>query len=79
MMPYSAFGYTKVASEQGEWAANAAIKILDGISPGEIPLATNKKWDIWLNEELLDKLQIRPNRHLLRKAKKVQQASNDSL
>ncbi|WP_353573036.1 ABC transporter substrate-binding protein, partial [Candidatus Albibeggiatoa sp. nov. BB20] len=36
-MPYSVFGIVQLGSEQGEWAANAALRILDGDSPIDIP------------------------------------------
>jgi len=77
MMPYSTFGFTKLASEQGNWAASVAIKILNGVSPGEIPIASNKKWDLWVNETILDKLQLRLTASLLRKAKRLQTSSID--
>ncbi len=72
MMPYSTFGFTKLPSEQGEWAATVAIKILNGTSPQEIPIASNKKWEFWVNEEILDRLPAQPARNLLRKAKRFQ-------
>lgn len=71
MMPYSAFGFTKIASEQGDWAAKVALRILNGTSPLEVPLASNKKWDLWVNEALLGNLGITPSRGLMRKAKKM--------
>ncbi len=71
MMPYTAIGLTKSAYEQGNWAATAAIKILSGAKPADIPIVSNKVWDIWVNESLLDKLQIKASRHLMRKAKRV--------
>jgi ABC-type uncharacterized transport system substrate-binding protein len=33
MMPYAVFGLTKVAREQGEWAARAALDLLAGLRP----------------------------------------------
>ena len=77
MMPYSTFGFTKLAREQGDWAASVAIKILNGTSPSEIPLASNKKWDLWVNEAVLDKLQLRLTPSLIRKAKRLQTAAID--
>jgi len=72
MMPYAAFGFTKLASEQGEWAAQVAVQILNGTRPAEIPLASNKKWDLWLNESLFEKLDIAPNPTLMKKAKRFE-------
>jgi ABC-type uncharacterized transport system substrate-binding protein len=50
MVPYVAFGLTKVAREQGEWAAAAALAILQGRSPAQIPLAANRRTECWINE-----------------------------
>jgi len=77
MMPYTTFGFTKLPKEQGQWAANVAIRILNGSAPSDVPLASNRKWDLWLNEAILSKLQIRPSRKLLKKAKRLQIASSD--
>lgn len=72
MMPYSTFGFTKLASEQGEWAAKVAIRILNGTNPTDVPLASNKKWEFWVNESILDQLNAPPGHSLLRKAKRLQ-------
>lgn len=77
MMPYSIFGFTNLATEQGEWAAEVAKKILGGTRPDEIPLASNKKWEFWVNEEILQNLQAPPSRSFLRKAKRLQVAARD--
>ena len=56
MMPYCVFGMTKVASEQGEWAAKTALEVLEGKSIGEIPLTRNKQTKVFLNQELAKKI-----------------------
>lgn len=56
MMPYCVFGMTKVASEQGEWAAKTALEILKGKSIGEIPLTRNTKTKTHFNRELAGKI-----------------------
>jgi len=71
MMPFSSLGYTKIPQEHGEWAGLAAIEILNGVSPAEIPIVANRKWDIWLNQEHLKSTGINLPRKLTRKAKKV--------
>ena len=53
MMPFAAVGYTKIPEEHGEWAGACALAILDGLSPADIPLVTNRKWDTWVNEDLV--------------------------
>jgi len=72
MMPYSMVGYTKVAEEHGEWAASSAVAILSGTRTGSIPLVTNRKWDTWINSDLLSSAGIELSQKLLRKAKKFQ-------
>lgn len=72
MMPFSMVGYTKIPEEHGEWAASSAIAILSGTRTSDIPLVTNRKFDTWVNAELLDNADIKLSDQLLRKAKKVQ-------
>ncbi|MES9972209.1 MAG: ABC transporter substrate binding protein [Candidatus Thiodiazotropha sp.] len=71
MMPYTLLGLTKIPEEHGEWAALAALAILDGIKPSDIPIVSNRKWDIWINHTILQQSGIRFPESLLRKAKKV--------
>lgn len=54
MMPVSMLGMTKIPEEQGEWAGSVALQILDGVPPGTIPIIANRKWDLFLNPELID-------------------------
>lgn len=53
MMPYAMYGMNKVPKEHGEWAAQAAVKILEGTKPSDIPIAKNKLWETWINQPLL--------------------------
>lgn len=55
MMPYTMLGLTKVAQEQGIWAAKAAVQILGGAAPSAIPIAPNKEGQIMLNVKLAAK------------------------
>jgi ABC-type uncharacterized transport system substrate-binding protein len=55
MMPYVVFGLTKIPFEQGEWAANAAKKILAGTKPADIPFTPNSQSKAWLNPLLAKK------------------------
>jgi ABC-type uncharacterized transport system substrate-binding protein len=52
MMDYCVFGLTKDAKEQGEWAAQTALEILDGKSPSDIPYARNSRFNAFLNRKL---------------------------
>jgi ABC-type uncharacterized transport system substrate-binding protein len=53
-MPYSMVGYVKVPDEQGEWAAKTALKIMDGVSPADIPVAQNERGTIIINTKILE-------------------------
>ena len=64
MMDYAVFGQTKVAEEQGRWAAAAAVKILKGTSPGQIPVTRNRETRIYLNRDLAARIDFRPNASL---------------
>lgn len=71
MMPYTLLGLTKVPEEQGEWAAQAALHILDGTKPSDIAIVSNRKWDIWLNESVRNSIGIDIPNKIRRKAKKI--------
>ncbi len=68
MMPYVVFGLTKVASEQGFWAAETAKMILQGSSPADFPVTRNKMSTMWLNTELAKKIGFIPRGELLQGA-----------
>ena len=70
MMPYSLLGLTKIPEEQGEWAAQAALHILDGAKPSDIAIVANRKWDIWLNEAVRTSIGLEIPNKIRRKAKK---------
>ncbi len=44
----------KVPEEQGQWAATAALRILDGVSPSDIPLAKNEQVRLVVNLKMAD-------------------------
>ena len=48
-MSFALIGYLKVAEEQGSWAANAALEILSGKAPTDIPIARNKEGKVVIN------------------------------
>jgi len=64
-------GYTKVPEEQGEWSAQTALKILDGVSPASIPEVTNKKGDLMLNLKIAKKLNLAFTPAMIRAAKTI--------
>jgi gluconate transporter len=55
MMPYAVFGLTKVAREQGEWAAHAALEILHGKRPADILMVPNQQTRCFINPELAER------------------------
>lgn len=64
-------GYTKVPEEQGEYTAQTALKILDGVSPASIPEVTNKKGDLMLNLKIAKKLDLAFTPAMIRAAKTI--------
>lgn len=70
MMHVSALGYTKIPEEHGEWAAEAALEILGGSSPAAIPIVTNRKWDLWVNQSIVDSAGAELSARFTRKAKR---------
>lgn len=56
---YALLGRVKIAEEQGWWAGKTALRILEGTSPSDIPLTTNKESKIFLNMELAKRLGIK--------------------
>ena len=69
MMPYVAFSLTKVPEEQGEWAAKVALSIMNGLSPQDIPIIPNRRWEAWVNPAIVRKLGITLPKSLILKAK----------
>ncbi len=72
MMPVAMLGFTKIPEEQGTWAGRTALAILEeGISPADIPIIANRRWDLWINPELLERAGIRLPDRLRKRAKRV--------
>lgn len=70
MMNVAALGYTKIPQEHGEWAARAALEILNGIAVQDIPVVTNRKWDLWVNQGVVDSIGAVLSSRFTRKAKR---------
>ena len=70
MMPVTSLGYTTIPEEHGEWAATSAIAILTGTRPASIPIVTNRKWDTWINQTLLDASGAEVSETLTKRAKR---------
>jgi ABC-type uncharacterized transport system substrate-binding protein len=57
-MHFTMIGVGKVPEEQGKWAARAALKILDGVPPSQIPLAYNKEGQLFFNRIIAARLGV---------------------
>jgi ABC-type uncharacterized transport system substrate-binding protein len=49
---YTLLGQVGIAEEQGWWAGQTALKIINGTSPSAIPVTTNTQSKLYLNMEL---------------------------
>lgn len=58
LMHLALLGVGKVPEEQGRWAARAALKIIDGALPSQIPLAYNKEGRLYFNRKIAARLGI---------------------
>lgn len=52
MAPYVLITFAKVAAEQGAWAAETALRILDGTAPKDIPVASNQDGYLIVNARI---------------------------
>ena len=70
MMPYAMLGMTKSAREQGLWAGEVALAILNGLPVNSIPVTVNKSWHLYINKPLLQKSNIKLSNRILNHAHK---------
>jgi ABC-type uncharacterized transport system substrate-binding protein len=64
-------GCTRIAEEQGEYAAKTALKILGGTQAKEIPLTRNTQANIIINKKIAGKLGIKVPESFMKIASKV--------
>ena len=57
--PYVLIGRVRIAGELGWWAGKTALKILNGMSPSQIPVVHNQYSRLYLNMKLAEKLNIK--------------------
>ncbi|MGK7397535.1 MAG: ABC transporter substrate-binding protein [Candidatus Cyclobacteriaceae bacterium M3_2C_046] len=76
MMKYTVFGLTKIAEEQGEWAARTALEIIKGEDPSDIALTRNKQVQAWINPVLADSVGFNPSQELKEKSKIIDYQEN---
>jgi ABC-type uncharacterized transport system substrate-binding protein len=58
LMPVALLGVVKSPEEQGRWAAQAALRILDGVEPNQIPLTYNREGELLFNRRIAERLEI---------------------
>jgi ABC-type uncharacterized transport system substrate-binding protein len=68
LIHYALITFAKVGEEQGEYAAKAALEILAGKSPQEMPVVANKKAKIYLNMKLAKRLNVKFPMELIQSA-----------
>ena len=73
MSPYTMYSITKIPEEQGEWSAEVALKILQGVKPRHIPITPNRKWDVYINTSIANKAGITIPVHGTEKFVKLEQ------
>jgi ABC-type uncharacterized transport system substrate-binding protein len=71
LAPVSFLGATRSADEQGRYAANTALKILNGTSPSDIPIRGNVQANIIINLRIAKKLNKKIPQSFLKIATKV--------
>lgn len=72
MVDFNLISLVKLASEQGEYSAQTALRILDGEKPADIPEVKNKKGGLYVNMPIADKLGLVLKPDLLKNAEIVQ-------
>ncbi len=71
LAPMAFLGATRSAHEQGRYAANTALKILNGTSPQDIPIRGNVEANIIINMRIAKKLNKKIPQSFLKIASKV--------
>jgi ABC-type uncharacterized transport system substrate-binding protein len=71
MKPLATMSLTKIPAEQGEWAGKVAIEILNGTAPEKIPVAVNRRWNMYVNEEVAGLTRTEIPEAISRKASKT--------
>lgn len=71
LAPLAFLGATRSAAEQGRYAANTAVKILNGTSPADIPIRGNVEANIIINMRMAKKLNKKIPKSFLKIASKV--------
>lgn len=73
MMPYSMFAITKQPEEQGEWAGQVALAILNKQAISNIPIVVNRRTNMYVNPALIKNAGVQLPADLVHRAIKVDQ------
>jgi ABC-type uncharacterized transport system substrate-binding protein len=68
---YAMITYAKVPEEQGQWAADAALRILDGQSPADIPVTQNSQGTLVINAKIIQSSGLDVPFEIIQSANKV--------
>lgn len=71
MAPYALITFAKVAQEQGQWSGEAALKILSGTAPADIPIVKNKEGQLIINVRIASALGVEIPFDLIESAEKI--------
>ncbi|ATX82789.1 ABC-type uncharacterized transport system, substrate-binding protein [Mariprofundus ferrinatatus] len=71
MSRYALLSVTKLAEEQGDWAARTAIAVLEGTEISTIPIIVNRRWRLLINTSLMEKSNIRLPQAIITKAIRI--------
>ena len=71
LAPLIVLGVMKSPQEQGELAAQMALRILAGTNPQEIPIIANQHDKLYINQRLANKLGINFAVELLKSADQI--------
>ena len=71
MLPFSMIGLVIKPEEQGQWAGEAAVGILQGFPIGKISITANRSWSTWMNPALLRRTDITLPEEFVEKSQKL--------
>jgi hypothetical protein len=62
---YALIGIVKIPEEHGRWAAQTALKVLDGANIANIPIVSSREYNILLNHDLAKRMKLQFSPKLL--------------
>jgi hypothetical protein len=68
MSRHVVFAMINVPEEQGEWSGAMAKAILAGARPAELPITANRRWQMFANPGLAQRVGVRLPEHILEQA-----------